>query len=246
MINLKRGIRSTGSGQVSTPVALTIIIVLAVLLVGGIFAYQYYYIISEEELITCEDMIEKIKKEDPKEFFQLYVDWKRGTLYITGCDFPKPGCPEWAKIQQKKLECMSLAFKESDLSVTELIQLREKFDGSLGQNEYIVCLLASSKDCEQFTNEERKQECISIFNADRIFYKSIYIPCDKEKYPGCSDMRSRVHSCNTDKDCNDVVCPLRHLNDERIEVICEDVDRIETFACKIKVGLKMCKCQYEF
>ena len=232
--------------KISTPLAITIIIVLAVVLIGGIFAYQYYYAIPEEELgiiEPCEDVIEKIKKENPKEFLQLYAD--RNMSYITSCDYPDPECPEREKIRQQKLECMNLVFKELDLSIIELIQLREKFDENLGQNEYIVCLLASSKDCEQFTNEERKQECISIFNTDRIFYKNVSVLCDRVKYPNCSDMSYSAHSCNTNKDCKDIVCPLVHLDDERAEVICEDSDQIKTFACKIKVNLKMCKCQYE-
>lgn len=44
MINLKRGI--------STPIAITIIIVLALLLVGGVLGYQYYYLPKKEAKIS--------------------------------------------------------------------------------------------------------------------------------------------------------------------------------------------------
>ena len=80
MINLNRG--------VSTPIALTIIIALSVVLVGGVLGYQYYYVILKEETKIPEIKAPETQKtETPKD---KTASWNTFTNTQYGFEFKYP------------------------------------------------------------------------------------------------------------------------------------------------------------
>ena len=74
---------------ISTPLAITIIIVLAVVLIGGIFSYQYYYLPKQENQTEIPEIkTPEIQKDET-------ADWKTYRSEKYGFEVKYPSSPNW-------------------------------------------------------------------------------------------------------------------------------------------------------